>query len=98
MDFNNLITIGIDTDASGGFWNRFMKTGRYSVDNEKRLTGEHETGKFDEFSSGVANRGCSIRIPKTTHENQKGYFEDRRPSSNINPYIVCAKIYDTCCL
>lgn len=70
----------------------------YGVDNEKRLTGEHETGKFDEFSSGVADRGCSIRIPRTTHENQKGYFEDRRPSSNMNPYIVCAKIYETCCL
>ena len=36
IDFNNLITIGIDTDASGGFWDRFMRIGRYSIDNEKR--------------------------------------------------------------
>lgn len=36
IDFNNLITIGIDTDASGGFWDRFMRIGRYSIDNEER--------------------------------------------------------------
>lgn len=36
IEFNNLITIGIDTDASGGFWDRFMYIGRYSIDNEKR--------------------------------------------------------------
>lgn len=36
IEFNNLITIGIDTDASGGFWDRFMRIGRYSIDNEER--------------------------------------------------------------
>lgn len=36
IDFNNLITIGIDTDASVGFWDRFMRIGRYSIDNEER--------------------------------------------------------------
>ena len=36
IDFNNLITIGIDTDASGGFWDRFMRIGRYSIDNKER--------------------------------------------------------------
>jgi glutamine synthetase len=31
--------------------------------------------------------------------NQKnGYYEDRRPSSNIDPYIVTAIIVDTTCL
>ena len=63
----------------------------YGHDNDKRLTGKHETADFNTFSYGVADRGCSIRIPKSTHENQYGYFEDRRPSSNIDPYVVCEK-------
>ena len=33
-------------------------------DNKRRLTGAHETARFDQFSSGVANRGASIRIPR----------------------------------
>ena len=32
--------------------------------NRRRLTGLHETSSIDEFSSGVANRGASIRIPR----------------------------------
>ena len=33
-------------------------------DNARRLTGKHETSSIDSFSSGVANRGASIRIPR----------------------------------
>ena len=33
----------------------------YGEDNEKRLTGKHETASINEFSYGVANRGCSGR-------------------------------------
>ena len=33
-------------------------------DNERRLTGLHETSSIHEFSAGVANRGASIRIPR----------------------------------
>jgi hypothetical protein len=32
----------------------------YCKDNTMRLTGWHETGSIDEFTYGVANRGCSI--------------------------------------
>ena len=35
--------------------------------NKKRLTGEHETASWKTFSSGVANRGASIRIPSQTY-------------------------------
>ena len=31
------------------------------------------------------------------HRKNKGYFEDRRPSANCNPYLVCSKILETCC-
>ena len=57
-------------------------------DNERRLTGLHETSSIHDFSAGVANRGCSIRIPRGVAEEKKGYLEDRRPSSNCDPYQV----------
>ena len=60
-------------------------------DNERRLTGLHETSSIHDFSAGVANRGCSIRIPRTVAEERKGYLEDRRPSSNCDPYQVTIK-------
>lgn len=47
------------------------------------------------FSYGVANRGASIRIPRSAEAQQKGYFEDRRPSSNMDPYVVTGMIFDT---
>ena len=68
----------------------------YGDFNEERLTGLHETQHYDKFSYGVSDRGASIRIPISTVENNwKGYLEDRRPSSNLNPYTVIEKIADT---
>ena len=68
----------------------------YGDDNNKRLTGHHETSSMDKFSYGVGNRACSVRIPTSTRAaNGKGYIEDRRPASNIDPYIVSAIIADT---
>ena len=72
--------------------------GKYGIDNNLRMTGELETSNYDTFSYGVANRGCSIRIPRKTEREKKGYFEDRRPSSNMDPYIVTSLIFETCCL
>ena len=67
-------------------------------DNKRRLTGLHETAGIEKFTYGVANRGCSARIPRMTEKEQKGYFEDRRPASNMDPYIVTAKVAETCVL
>lgn len=67
----------------------------YGTGNERRLTGHHETAPITKFSSGVANRGASIRIPRTTKFDGKGYFEDRRPASNMDPYLVTGKIVMT---
>ena len=63
-------------------------------DNERRLTGKHETSSIHDFSAGVANRGCSIRIPRDVSEQGFGYLEDRRPSSNCDPYQVQKFILD----
>jgi len=61
-------------------------------DNARRLTGLHETSSIHDFSAGVANRGASIRIPRQVGEEGKGYLEDRRPSSNCDPYSVTERI------
>lgn len=68
----------------------------YGAHNEKRLTGKHETQRHDQFSYGVSDRGASIRIPvSTVADGWKGRLEDRRTSSNADPYKVAAVIIKT---
>merc|ERR1712182_39000 len=67
----------------------------YGEGNDKRLTGKHETCSIKEFKYGVANRGCSIRIPREAEKNQCGYLEDRRPAANCDPYSVTYIIMKT---
>ena len=57
-------------------------------DNKRRLTGLHETSSIYDFSSGVANREASIRIPRQVNKDGQGYLEDRRPAANCDPYEV----------
>lgn len=68
------------------------------VDNARRLTGIHETADINVFSSGVAKRNVSIRIPAQVHKDGYGYLEDRRPASNCDPYVVCERLVRTVCL
>ena len=65
----------------------------YGKDNEQRLTGKCETSSLTEFTWGVGTRNTSIRIPNNTFNDMCGYFEDRRPSSNCDPYLVAHKLY-----
>nr|XP_020474483.1 glutamine synthetase-like isoform X1 [Monopterus albus] len=67
-------------------------------DNIRRLTGLHETSSIEDFSAGVANRGASIRIPRQVGQEKRGYFEDRRPAANCDPYTVTRSIAATCLL
>jgi len=69
----------------------------YGAHNEERLTGDHETQSISEFSYGVSDRGASIRIPMQTSNDGYGYLEDRRPSSNMDPYQACAILIETTC-
>jgi len=66
-------------------------------DNSERLSGECETSDKNTFSCGRGNRGSSIRIPKQVIKDGCGYFEDRRPASDADPYLVTSMIYKTCC-
>jgi glutamine synthetase len=69
----------------------------YGAFNEERLTGLHETCSIHQFRWGVSDRGASIRIPMSTSHAGKGYFEDRRPAANMDPYQVTAMIVETIC-
>ena len=69
-----------------------MVYGKY---NKNRMSGIHETSSYDKFTYGVANRQASVRIPSETVKNGKGYFEDRRPAANIDPYQATSIILNT---
>lgn len=70
----------------------------YGEHNQLRLTGKHETAPITEFRAGVADRGASIRIPSQTAKDGRGYMEDRRPASNIDPYTVTGRLVQTTCV
>lgn len=63
----------------------------------ERLTGLHETCDINTFRSGDSDRGSSIRIPQNVVLKGSGYFEDRRPGANSDPYLVSARILTTIC-
>ena len=65
----------------------------YGSDNNQRLTGAHETSRIDQFGFGVGTRGTSIRIPNEVNKEKKGYFEDRRPAADADPYLVSARLF-----
>lgn len=64
----------------------------YGSDNDMRMTGRHETSDIKVFTSGIGHRGCSVRINKQVAYDKKGYFEDRRPASNLDPYKVFMRL------
>lgn len=67
----------------------------YGLHNEQRLTGAHETSGIREFSWGFSTRDTSIRIPAQSQVDGCGYFEDRRPASNCDPYLVTQRMLQT---
>ena len=69
----------------------------YGAGIEDRLTGQHETASYKDFSYGVSDRGASVRIPWQVARDQKGYIEDRRPNANVDPYLATRLIIQTVC-
>jgi glutamine synthetase len=67
----------------------------YGEGNEVRLTGLHETSSMNEFSWSVGGRHTSVRIPRLCAMEGKGYFEDRRPAGNADPYRIATRIAKT---
>lgn len=54
--------------------------------NTERLNGILETSKWNIYSYGYGTRHTSIRIPNQVVKDGNGYFEDRRPGGNMNPF------------
>jgi glutamine synthetase len=50
---------------------------------------------MNEFTYGIGTRNTSARIGYQTHREGKGYFEDRRPSANADPYEICSILCKT---
>jgi len=69
----------------------------YGADNDKRLTGKHETCSINEYRYGVGDRGASVRIPARVSNEGKGYLEDRRPAANLDPYQIFTALLETAC-
>lgn len=69
----------------------------YGENNHLRLTGLHETSSIDKFNWGVGTRNTSVRIPNQVFREKCGYFEDRRPAANIDPYLATSTLFKTCC-
>ena len=67
----------------------------YGLDNDERLTGNHETSTIHDFSYGYSTRDTSVRIPLQSKIDGRGYFEDRRPASNCDPYLVTLRMLKT---
>ena len=65
---------------------------------EARLTGLHETCHIGQFKSGISDRGASVRIPLSTSQQGCGYFEDRRPGANADPYSVASCLVESVCI
>jgi glutamine synthetase len=70
----------------------------YGNNNDLRLTGFHETSSYDKFSWGIGTRNTSVRIPNQVVRDNRGYFEDRRPAANIDPYLATSNLFKICCL
>jgi glutamine synthetase len=69
----------------------------YGSGYEMRLTGHHETCRYDEFKYGVSDRTASIRIPANVAADGCGYLEDRRPNANADPYEVATVLLKSVC-
>lgn len=70
----------------------------YGPNNDLRLTGHNETCSINEFRYGIGDRTASIRIPSSINDDiSQGYFEDRRPASNGDPYEIINVISKTIC-
>lgn len=67
----------------------------YGIGNERRLTGEHDAPSMSDFNFGVADRKTSIRISTKCAVQDCGWYEDRRPAANMDPYTVARLLVET---
>merc|ERR1719491_2899772 len=64
----------------------------YGEDNDKRLTGKHETCDINTFKYAVANRGASIRIPREAEADCKDHEDHRAMPDALSLRHECALV------
>ncbi|XP_070389768.1 glutamine synthetase 2 cytoplasmic-like isoform X2 [Dermacentor albipictus] len=66
--------------------------------NKLRMESQMLTTPRPQFTAEDCSKEASVRIPRHVVDAGKGYFEDRRPGSNADPYTVCETLVRTICL
>lgn len=69
----------------------------HGQNNNERLTGLHETSSYSDFTWGVGTRHTSVRIGNDVAAKGYGYFEDRRPGSDADPYLLSSSLFSSSC-
>lgn len=82
------------SDTSEAFPNKYVFENIYGQGVCERLTGRLETSDWRDFSWDIGTRDTSVRIPISVNEAKCGYFEDRRPGANVNPYVISWHIFE----
>uniref|UniRef100_A0A8C5P116 Glutamine synthetase n=1 Tax=Jaculus jaculus TaxID=51337 RepID=A0A8C5P116_JACJA len=77
---------------------KLSKQHQYHIRAYDPKGGLDNTSNINDFSAGVANCSASIRIPRSVGQEKRGYFEDRCPSANCDPFAVTEAIIRTCLL
>ncbi|XP_070391237.1 glutamine synthetase-like isoform X1 [Dermacentor albipictus] len=66
--------------------------------NKERLRGNLMATPSREFSAAVSAKTVCVRIPRLTKVAGRGFFEDRRPGANVEPYRAMQRLVETLCL
>ncbi|XP_077518707.1 glutamine synthetase, mitochondrial-like isoform X3 [Amblyomma americanum] len=66
--------------------------------NKLRMNAGYLCTPDTQFSSDACSKEVSVRIPLAVVEAGKGYFEERRPGGNADPYTICEALVRTVCL
>ncbi len=82
------------SDTAEAFPNKYVFENLYGQGVCERLTGRLETSDWRDFSWDIGTRDTSVRIPISVNEAKCGYFEDRRPGANVNPYVISWHIFE----
>lgn len=67
----------------------------YGPGNMRRLTGEWDTKSMRDFDWDIDSRDASIRVTATCVNKDCGYYEDRRPAANMDPFVVTRLLVET---
>lgn len=82
------------SDNQEEYPNKYEFENLYGRNVCERLTGRLETSHWMDFTWDIGTRDTSIRIPISVSQDRCGYFEDRRPGANVNPYVVSWHMFE----